>query len=332
MKTYWTAGAVALVFGLVAESGLCAKPATRAPAESFPNRPIRIIVPFPPGGAVDIVNRIVGTRLTEVLGQQVVIENRSGAGGNVGADFAAKSTPDGYTLFACGVASHGVSPAIYKKLSFDPVKDFAPISMIGKTPNVLVVHPAVPAKTVADFIAHAKASGGKMPFATPGVGTSPHMTSELFKLATGIDFVLVAYKGGAPALQEVMGGHVTGMFGNLPEQLAAIKSGRTRALAVTSLKRHPALADVPTVAEAGVPGFEVTAWYASCVPAAVPRPILDTLNAAMVKTLNSPEVRDRLVQNTIEVAPSTRDELAAFIRTEIAKWKKVAQSANISLD
>ena len=332
MKGYCAVAGVALVFSLIAESGLCAKIPPKRSAESYPNRPVRIIVPFPPGGGVDIVNRIVGVRLTEVLGQQVVIDNRPGAGGNVGADIAAKSTPDGYTMFACGVASHGVSPAIYKKLPFDPVKDFQPVSMIGTTPNVLVLHPAVPVKTVADFIAHAKASGGKMAFATPGVGTSPHMTSELFKLATGTNFVLVAYKGGAPALQDVMGGHVVGMFGNLPEQLAAIKAGRTRAIAVTSLKRHPVLPDVPTVAEAGVPGFEVTAWYASCLPAGVPKPILATLNAALVKTLNSPDVRDRLVKDTVEVAPSTPDELAAFIKSEIAKWKKVASSANISLD
>jgi tripartite-type tricarboxylate transporter receptor subunit TctC len=338
MKKNWTAGAITLAFSLIAGADVSAQAASTVgkgsgrAGEPYPSRPVRIIVPFPPGGAVDIVNRIVGSRLTDVLGQQVVIENRSGAGGNLGADIAAKSTPDGYTLFACGVASHGVSPAIYKKLPFDAVKDFAPISMIGTTPNVLVVHPAVPVRTVAEFIAYAKSAAGKVPFASPGVGTSPHMTMELFKIATGISLVHVAYKGGAPALQDVMGGHVVGMFGNLPEQLAAIKAGRTRALAVSSLKRHPALPDVPTVAESGVAGFEVTAWYASCVPAAVPRPILDKLNAALVKTLHMPEIRDRLVQSSIDVAPSTRDELAAFIKDEIAKWKKVAQSAGISLD
>ena len=332
MKTQWTAVVIALVFGPFAAADVSAQATSKGTGQAYPNRPVRIIVPFPPGGGVDIVNRIVGTRLTDVLGQQVVIENRSGAGGNLGADIAAKSTPDGYTLFACGVASHGVSPAIYKKLPFDPVKDFAPISMIGTTPNVLVVHPAVPVKSVAEFIAHAKSGAGKIPYASPGVGTSPHMTMELFKLATGINLVHVPYKGGAPALQDVIGGHIIGMFGNLPEQLAAIKAGRTRALAVSSLKRNSALPDVPTVAETGVPGFEVTAWYASCVPAAVPRPVLEKLNAAFVKTINLPEIRDRLVQITIDVAPSTRDELAAYIKNEIAKWTKVAQSAGISLD
>ena len=328
----YSVGAVVISFAALGQTGWCAKAVSSDPAQAYPNRPVRIIVPFPPGGGVDIVNRIVAPRLTEALGQQVVIENRSGAGGNVGADAAAKSTPDGYTMFACGVASHGVSPAIYKKLPYDAVKDFAPVSMIGTTPNVLVVHPAVPAKTVAEFIAHAKAGGGKIPYASPGVGTSPHMTMELFKMATGISMVHAPYKGGAPALQDVMGGHVVGMFGNLPEQIAAIKAGRTRALAVSSAKRHSSLPDVPTVAESGVPGFEVTAWYASCVPSAVPRPVLDKLNAAVVKAVNAADVRERLVQSTIDPAPGTRAELAAFIDTEIAKWKKVAQGAGIAID
>src|SRR5688500_116433 len=285
MKIFWIAAALAVTFDAIAASatGAGGKPAVKSTPETYPNRPVRIIVPFPPGGGVDITNRILGSKLTEVLGQQVVIDNRSGAAGNVGADIAAKSTPDGYTLFACNVASHGVSPAIYKKLPYDAVKDLPPISLIGTTPNVLVIHPAVPAKNVQEFIAHVKAGGGKIPYATPGVGTSPHMTMELFKLATGITMVHVPYKGGAPALQDVMGGHVVGMLGNLGEQIAAIKAGRTRALAVSSLQRHPMLPDVPTVAEAGIPGFEVTAWYASCVPRAVPTPVLEKLNAAIVK-------------------------------------------------
>lgn len=309
-----------------------ASASTAVYAQAFPTRPLRIINPFPPGGGVDITNRIVASKLTEVLGQQVVVENRAGAAGNVGAAIAAKATPDGYTIFACGVASHGVSPAIYKKLPFDPEKDLIPISMIGTTPNVLVVNPAVPAKSVTEYIAWAKAGGGKINYASPGVGTSPHMTMELFKLATGINLIHVAYKGGAPALQDVMGGHVPSMFGNLGEQLGAIKAGKTRALAVTSLKRHFAVPDVPTVDESGIGGFQVTAWYASCVPAGVPIPIQETLNAALVKTVNMPEVNERLRQNAVEPSPSTRAELAAFIKSEITKWRKVAQSAGISVE
>ena len=320
MKAFWTSGVSVVVCGLLATGAASAQAASAGAEKAYPNRPIRNIVPFPPGGGVDIVTRIVTSKLSEVLGQQIVIENRAGAGGNIGADIAAKSTPDGYTLFTCNIASNGVSPAIYKKLPFDSIKDFAPLSMIGTTPNVLVVHPAVPAKSVAEFIAHVKAGAGKITYASPGVGTSPHMTMELFQLATGIKLVHAAYKGGAPALQDVMGGHVAGMFGNLPEQIAAIKAGRTRALAVSSLKRHPQLPDVPTVAESGIPGFEVTVWYATCAPAAVPRPILDQLNAALVKTINLPEIRERLIQNSVEPAPSTREEIAAFIRNEVAKW------------
>jgi tripartite-type tricarboxylate transporter receptor subunit TctC len=312
---------------------LCAVPMVpETSAQSFPSRPLRIINPFPPGGGVDITNRIVANKLTDVLGQQVIVENRAGAGGNVGAGIAAKATPDGYTLFACGVASHGVSPAIYKKLPFDPEKDLIPISMIGSTPNVLVVHPAVPAKTVGEYLAWARAGAGKINYASPGVGTSPHMTMELFKTATGISLNHIAYKGGAPALQDVMGGHVPSMFGNLGEQLGAIKAGKTRALVVTSLKRHPMIPDVPTVDESGVSGFQVLSWYASCAPAAVPIPILNTLNAAVVKAVSNPEVRERLLVNAVEPNPGSREELAAFIRTEIAKWKKVAQTAGISLD
>ena len=324
MKTYWAAGAVVLFFGLIggAEVG----------AQAYPNRPVRIIVPFPPGGGVDISNRIVTSRLTDILGQQIVIENRAGAAGNLGAEIAAKSTPDGYTLFACNVASHGVSPAIHKKLPFSAERDLLPISLYGTTPNVLVVHPAVPAKSVAEFIAHAKSGGGKIPYASPGVGTSPHMTMELFKLATGVSLVHVAYKGGAPALQDVMGGHVVGMFGNLAEQLPAIKAGRTRALAVSSLKRNPNLPDVPTVAESGLPGFEVTSWYGCCAPNGVPTAILDKLNADVVKTLNLPEIRERFAQQSVDVRPMTRAEFAAWIRNEIEKWTKVVQGAGITVE
>lgn len=332
MKAYWTAGVIALVFGIFAAVEVSAQAASIKAGQAYPSRPVRIIVPFPPGGGVDISNRIVSSRLPEFVGQQIVIENRSGAAGNLGAEIAARATPDGYTLFACNVASHGVSPAIFKKLPFNAEKDLVPISLYGTTPNVLVVHPAVPAKTVAEFIAHAKSAGGKLPYASPGVGTSPHMTMELFKLQTGVGLMHVPYKGGAPALQDVVGGHVVGMFGNLAEQLPAIKSGRTRALAVTSLKRNHNLPDVPTVAESGLPGFEVTAWYGCCAPAGVPRPILDKLNADIVKTLNLPDIRERFAQQSLDIKPTTRAEFAAWIRNEIAKWTKVVQGAGITVE
>src|SRR5256714_5730051 len=254
----------------------------------YPNRPLRQIVPFPPGGAVDIVTRIVAAKWSEFLGQQIVVENRAGAGGNVGADFAARAAPDGYTLFSCGISSHGVSPAVYSKLPYDHIRDFAPISLIGKTPNVLVVHPSVPAQSLVDFIQYVKASPGKYNYASPGYGTSPQMTMELFKLTAGINLVHIPYKGGAPALADVMGGQVAGMFGNLPEQLAAIKSGKTRALAVSTLQRNPQLPDVPTVAESGSPGFEVTVWYAVCAQAAVAKPRIYKLIATLLRPPSRP--------------------------------------------
>jgi tripartite-type tricarboxylate transporter receptor subunit TctC len=290
---------------------------------------LRQIVPFPPGGGVDIVTRIVGAKWSEFLGQPIVVENRAGAGGNVGADYAAKAAPDGYTLLTCQVASHGVSPALYQKLPYDHIRDFAPVSLIGKTPNVLVVHPSVPVQSVREFIDYVRASPGKYNYASPGFGTSPQMTMELFKLTTGINLVHVPYKGGAPALADVMGGQVMGMFGNLPEQLAAIKGGKTRALAVSTLKRSPQLPDVPTVAESGFPDFEVTVWYGVCTQAAVPKPILAKLSATLLRTLNLPEMKARLAESTIDTSPTTPEEFAAFIRAETQKWAKVVKDAGI---
>jgi tripartite-type tricarboxylate transporter receptor subunit TctC len=304
-------------------------PLVLAQETDFPSRPVKQIVPFPPGGSVDIVTRIVGAKWQEFLGQPIIVENRAGAGGNVGADFAAKAPGDGYTLFSCGIASHGVSPALYNKLPYDHIRDFAPISLYGKTPNVLVVHPSVPARTLAEFVAYVKASPGKYNYASPGYGTSPQMTMELFKLTTALDMVHVPYKGGAPALADVMAGQVIGMFGNLPEQLGAIKGGKTRALAVSTLQRNPQLPDVPTVAESGFPGFEVTVWYAVCAQSSVPKPILAKLHATLMKALNSPEMKARLAESSIDVSPTTPEEFAAFIRAETDKWTRVVRDANI---
>jgi tripartite-type tricarboxylate transporter receptor subunit TctC len=308
----------------------CAAPLhAQDPAADFPNRPLRQIVPFPPGGGVDIVTRIVAAKWSEVLGQTIAVENRAGAGGNLGADIAAKATPDGYTLFTASVASHGVSPAVYNSLPYDHIRDFAPLSLIGKTPNVLVVNPSVPAQTLKEFVDYVKASPGKYNYGSPGFGTSPQMTMELFKLTAGLDIVHVPYKGGAPALADVMGGQVMGMFGNLPEQLAAIRGGKTRALAVSTLRRTALLPDVPTVAESGYPGFEVTVWYGVVTQSAVPKPILAKLSATLLKTLSLPEMKARLAENTIEAEPGTPEQFAAFIASETAKWAKVVKDAAI---
>jgi len=295
----------------------------------YPNRPIKQIVPFAPGGAVDIVTRIVASKWQDFLGQPMVVENKSGAGGTVGAAEAAKAPADGYTVFSCGVASHGVSPALFNQLGYDAIRDFAPISLIGKTPNVLVVHPSVPARTLAEFVQYVKARPGKLNYGSPGHGTSAQMTMELFKLTTGLDLVHVPYKGGAPALAGVMAAEVTGMFGNLPEQVAAIKGGRTRALAVSTLQRNAQLPDVPTVAESGFSGFEVTVWYAACARAGTAKSVLAKLHATLLKTLALPEMRARLAEASVEVTPTSPEEMAAFVRTEIDKWTRVVREGNI---
>jgi tripartite-type tricarboxylate transporter receptor subunit TctC len=300
-----------------------------AQESDYPNRPVKQLVPFPPGGGVDIVTRIVGAKWQEFLGQPIIVETKPGAGGTLGAAEAARAPGDGYTLFSCGVASHGVSPALYNKLGYDAVKDFAPVSVVGKTPNVLVVHPSVPARTLSEFIAYVKANPGKLNYASPGYGTSPQMTMELFKLTAGLDLVHIPYKGGAPALAGVMGAEVTGMFGNLPEQLGAIKGGKTRALAVSTVTRNAQLPDVPTVAESGFPGFEVTVWYAVCAPSATPKPVLAKLHSTLIKTLALPEMKARLAESSIDTTPTSQEEMAAFIRTEIDKWTRVVRDANI---
>ena len=298
-------------------------------AQPYPARPVRFIAPFPPGGAVDVVTRIIGQGLTDVWGQQVVVDNRSGAGGTVGTEVASKAQPDGYTIFSGGIATQGISPVLYRKLGYDPVRDFTPISMVGTTPNVLVVNLAVPAKTVQEFITYAKAAPGKLNYGSPGIGTSPQLTMELFKTMTGLDMVHIPYKGNALALGELIGGQLPVMFDNLPGQMAMIRAARVRPLAVSSLKRHPNLPDVPTVAESGVPGFEVTVWYAVFVPGKPPSDVMARLVEATTKAVNAPNTQRRLIEQGVDPGSSTPAQLAAFVQAEIAKWSKVVKDANI---
>jgi tripartite-type tricarboxylate transporter receptor subunit TctC len=300
--------------------------------QTFPAKPVRIVVGFPSGGNVDIPTRIVASKLGDLWGTSVIVDNRPGAGGNIGADLVAKAAPDGYTLLTCNAASHGINPSFYKKIPFDAVKDFAFISQIGLTANVLLVHPSVPAKTVSEFIAYAKANPGKISFASAGVGTSQHLAMELLKSMTGINVVHVPYKGGHPALTDLLGGQVQAMFAAVPTSQAMIKAGKLRALGVTSLKRSPNLPDVPTIAESGVPGFSVTSWYGLCAPAAVPKPILARLHDDLVKVLAMPDTQQRLSEQGIDVTPSSPEEFAEFIKSEVAKWAKVVKEAGISAD
>jgi tripartite-type tricarboxylate transporter receptor subunit TctC len=297
-------------------------------AQSYPTKPVRLLVGFAPGGGVDIAARIVAQKMSELSGQTMVVDNRAGAGGTIGSDIAARAPADGYTLLLCGIWSHGVAPSLYKKLPYDHTKDFAPVSMIGTTPNILVVHPAVPAKTVSDFVALTKASKGKFVIASPGTGSSPNMTMELFRLTTGIDFVHVPYKGAGPALVDLLGGHVQSMFDNMSSQVTYLKTGRTRGIAVTSTKRSVHLPDLPTMIESGV-NIDVTVWYGLCAPAATPKPIIAKLNADLHKALAAPDTQRRLTENGIDTAPSTPEQYAAFIKLETDKWARVVREAKV---
>jgi tripartite-type tricarboxylate transporter receptor subunit TctC len=298
-------------------------------AETFPDRPLRYIVPFPPGGSTDIIARIVAAAMGERLGQQVVIDNRGGAGGTLGAELAAHSAPDGYTLFACNIASLAVSPALYKKLNYDPVNGFAPIGFIGSTPNALVVHPGVAAANAAEFIALAKSRPGKLNYASPGIGTSPQLSIEMLKLKAGIDIVHIAYKGAGPALVDLMGGHVDAMVSTVPSFMTAFRGGKIKMLGVTSLTRAPDLPDVPTFAESGVPDFEVISWQGQCTPAGVPRPALAKIRSAFDAALALPDTQKRLAEQGVYPHPLSADKFAAYIRAERAKWAKAVKEVGI---
>jgi len=258
-----------------------------------------------------------------------VVENRVGAGGTIAGAAVANATPDGYTLFHCNIASSAIAPAVYPKLPYDPIRDFAMVSRIATTGNALIVHPSLPAKSVAEFIAYAKAHPGKLSYGSPGVGTSPHLSMELFKMTSGINVVHIAYKGAMPALADLMGGQIPVMLANLPALLPHIASGKIRALAVTSATRSARLPAVPTMLESGVADYVVTSWYGMCAPAGTPVPILDKLHADLTKTLQAADVQQRLADLVIEVAPTSRDEFTAFIRSEMARWAKVVKDSGI---
>jgi tripartite-type tricarboxylate transporter receptor subunit TctC len=296
--------------------------------QAFPAKPVRVIVGFAPGGVVDTPARIVATKLGEVWASGVIVENRPGAGGSTAAGYAAKAPPDGYTLLICNTASHGVNPAIYKQLAYDPVKDYAAVSQIGFVPNMLVVHPSVEAKSMRELVAYAKSNPGKLSMASAGVGTSQHMSIELLKSMTGIDITHVPYKGGAPALSDLLGGQIPSLLTGMPAGLGAVRSGRVRALGVTSAKRSPHLPDVPAIAET-VPGYEVTSWVGVCAPSGVPKAIVAKLNSDIVKVLGLPDTRQKLDEQGFEAAPNTPEQFTAFIAAEIVKWAGVVKAAGI---
>ncbi len=317
----------------VAGAALVLALSSAAYSQSYPNKPVRIMVGYAPGGGVDTTARMVGQALGDLWGNTVIIENRPGAAGNLATEYTAKAPPDGYTLVLCNIGSHAVTPARFsKKLNYDPIRDFAFPSMIGGVPNLFMVHPSFPAKTLKQFIAYAKANPGKVNFGSSGVGASPHLSIELLKLMTGIDIVHVPYKGAAVALSDAMSGHIEASVGNLAgAPLAAVKSGRVRALGVTSAKRNSQLPDVPTFAESGVTGYDVTGWYGICTQSKVPQPILNKLTADLHKVLSGP-LKPRLEEQGIDVTPTTPEQFVAHVKAEIAKWTKVVASAKLEGD
>jgi len=302
-----------------------------AAQDRYPNRPIKYIVPFPPGGTTDVLARILGQKLSAALGQPVVIENKPGAGGNIGSDVVAKSAPDGYTILGGTISSHSINVSLYPNMPYDPIRDFQPITLIGTNANVLIVNPANPARSVPELIAQARAKPGSVNFASAGNGTSQHLSGELFKAMAGLDIVHVPYKGSAPAIQDVMGGQVPMMFDTMVVAAPQIKAGTVRALGVTSTRRVKGFDDIPTVSESGVPGYNVVSWQGIFAPAGTPREIVQRLNAELVKIINLPEVRERLESLGMEPAGTSPEEFAAFQKAEVAKWAKVIKDGNIRI-
>jgi tripartite-type tricarboxylate transporter receptor subunit TctC len=298
-------------------------------AQAYPTKPIRFIAPFAAGGALDTLTRTIAGRMQESWGQPVVVENRTGAGGNIGADLVAKAAPDGYTLVMGTIATHAINVSLYEKMPYDAVKDFAPVTIAASINNSLSVHPSVPAKNVAELIAYAKASPGRLTFGSAGSGTSQHLAGELFKTMAGVDMVHIPYKGGGPALADFFGGQVDVFVAIVSTVVPHVQGGKARALAVTGYKRAAALPDVPTVAESGFPGFESTNWYCLVGPPNLPRPIVDRWTREVVAVLNEPAIRQALVDRGIDPAPSSPAELAAYLKSESDKWAKVAKATGL---
>jgi tripartite-type tricarboxylate transporter receptor subunit TctC len=301
-------------------------------AEIYPSKPIRMIVPYPPGGASDIIARMLGQKLSGSLGQPVVIENRAGAGGNIGADAVAKAPPDGYTLLMGNIGPNAISPGLYKTLPFDPIKDFTPISLVSAVPIVLVVHPSLPIKTVKDLIALATATPGRFAYASAGVGSSNHLAMELFKSMANVDLLHVPYKGGGPAMTDLIGGQIGIAFDTLPVVLSHVRSGKLRAIAIAGTRRSELLPGVPTVAESGLPGYSASSWGGVMGPAGMPPAIVSRLNAEIIKVLKQSDFRERLAAEGIEVMGSTPDEFGSFLKAEISKWTIVINTAGIKAE
>ncbi|QWD91677.1 tripartite tricarboxylate transporter substrate binding protein [Polynucleobacter sp. MWH-Braz-FAM2G] len=325
MSLHFTArkGLACLFFALITSATV---PAIAQTTGAWPTKPIKIIVGYSAGGATDVLTRLISVNMSNTLGQSIVVENRPGANSNVGAEIVARSPADGYTLYAFSIANT-INASLYPKLSYDPIKDFEPVGMIAKIPNILVVNPNIPVKTVADYVRYAKDSKDGVTFASSGSGSSIHLSGEMFKMQSKVQMLHIPYKGSAPAVTDLLGGQVESMFDNAPSALPHIQSGKLRPIAVTSAQRSPYLPDVPTIAESGYPGFDVQSWFALVAPAGTPKPIIKQLNAALNKALNSPEVRQRLQELAATPEPGTPEKMAAFEAAEVKRWREVVKES-----
>lgn len=298
----------------------------------YPNKPIRLVVPFPPGGTTDVIGRLIGQQLSTRLGQQFVIDNRPGAGGSIGTDIVAKAPADGYTLLLGTVATHSINPSLYARLPYDAVKDFAPISLLATLPNVLVVNPSLPVRSVRELVALAKAKPGTLTFASGGNGTTHHLSGELFKRMAGVDMTHVPYKGNAPAIADVLGGQVSMMFDNIGNSLPHIKAGKLRALALTGAVRAPVLPSLPTLTELGFAGFNITSWFGLFAPAGTPQPIVERLNTEVNRALHDNQVRGLLASEGIEAQVDTPEQFRLFLQAEAVRWAKLVKESGAHID
>jgi tripartite-type tricarboxylate transporter receptor subunit TctC len=318
-------GRVLFLLGCFLSTVPCAYAAE--PATQYPSRPVRIIVTYPPGGGVDLAARVIGQKFTEAFGQQMIVDNRGGGGGNIAMEMGARAAPDGYTLVMTAAGPTTVNVSLYSKIPFDPVRDFQPVALVASTIYALAVNPGVEAKSVKDLIALAKSRPGKLTFGSSGIGAPPHLAGELLKIMTGTDMVHVPYKGTGPALADLIGGQITFMFADALAAAPQIKAGKLRGLAVSSPKRFALVPDLPTVAEAGVPGFAAVGWTGLLAPAGTPQPIVRKLNAEVVRVLPLPDVKEKLAGDGSEFGKNTPEQFADFIKQEIAKWAKVIKAS-----
>jgi len=303
-----------------------------AQAQGYPNKPVRLIVPYPAGGTTDIIARVAAQQLSERLKQPFVVENKAGANGAIGSVEVARAPADGYTLLMGTASTHGINSAVYKSLPYDAVKDFAPVTIVASTPNIIAVHPSVPAKNLQELLALAKAQPGKLNYGSTSLGGSPHMSAELLKMMAGVDMVHVPYKGAAPMLTDLMGGQVQVGFDNLPSTINFVRSGRVRAIAVTTPQRWPGAPDIPTVAESGLPGYEVSGWFGLLAPAGTPPAVLATIQQALAEAVKQPDINKQMLELGAQPVANTPDAFAKLVQADVAKWRDVVKTTGVKLD